>query len=327
MARPELLVLTWTPQWRCTRFAEALGTRAVVPAPFVSGAPWPVRYLVQGLATLVVLARARPRAVLFTNPPAIAGIPLVIAGRLLGIRVWADCHSGPWTDPRWMRFDRIHRWVMRRCDGALIHSPPLLDAHGSEAPRALLSWTPPLQDLSGHASSAIRSTGAAPQGEPYVVAVLSYQVDEPIDALFAAARLRPGVRLRCTGRAPEAVRDSAPANVEFTGFVPDADYVQLLAGAAAVVCLTTWRDAMQQGVADALEAGVPAITTDSPTMRDWAAGTGTATLVEPEDPEAIAAAFDRISASATDLAAGRQVLFDRAERDWQEFLGVALRAG
>jgi hypothetical protein len=49
-----------------------------------------------------------------------AGLVIVALARLSGARVWADSHSGAFNDPRWSRFERLHRWLMRRCAGVLV---------------------------------------------------------------------------------------------------------------------------------------------------------------------------------------------------------------
>lgn len=306
------LFISWTPEWRTERLAQASGTSALVPAGFARGWPWPLRYATQAVATTWHVVRTRPDFVTFQNPPALTGLLLVLLGRVLRFDVWADCHSGPWLDPRWVRFRRLNDWVLARCAGALFHNPQLMADAGGAVPTAVLSWTPPLEDLSDAAALAA--------ADAYVVMVCSYHPDEPTDEVFAAARELPDVRFKLTGKAPPEFVDRAPGNVEFTGFLPTDDYWRLLQSARAVICLTKYPNTMQQGIAEALEAGVPGVSVDTATMRDWRDGSDTSTLIDWQQPADIARgvrwALDQ--AGAYD-SLGRERLLQRSHDQFAAF--------
>lgn len=311
MSSPPLdaVFISWTPQWRADRFSVHFRQGTVIPGAFAAAWPWPARYLAQSLATTLYLLRRRPKAVIFTNPPPVTGLVLVVLSWLLRFQVWADSHGEPWSNPRWMRWGPIHRWVLSRCDGGLFHNPQTLADFGHETPTPLLSWTPPLLDL--------RPAAPRPGSGTYVATVMSYHDDEPVGEIFAAAALLPDVIFKLTGNASPEVRAGAPANVEFTGFVSVPEFERLVQDSAVVLCLTMTPDTMQQGIADALEAGVPGITNDNPTMRAWRDGTSTCDLVDWRSPPAIAAAVQRAFDGGAYDEAGRRRLVARSHEQFE----------
>ena len=319
--KPDGLFITWTPEWRTERLAEGFGGTSLLPAPFARKWPWPLRYVTQAIATTWHVVRRRPQLVSFQNPPPLTGLVLVVLSRMLRFDVWADCHSAPWLDPLWMRFDRLNRWVLARCRGGLFHNLEMLEEHGRETPEAILSWTPPLCDL--HDPVAAAAAGS----HPYVVVVCSWSRDEPIEEVLTAARLLPDVPFKVTGNAPDDMRAGAPDNVTFTGYLAVPDYWKLLQGAATVMCMTRYPKTMQQGIAEALEAGVFGVSSNTQTMRDWRAGTDTCALVDWREPAAIAAAVrDGIGRNGSYDHAGRERLLARSHDQFQEFVDAARTA-
>lgn len=145
---------------------------------------------------------------------------------------------------------------------------------------------------------------AIPEGNPtvtpsdYLICPVSYANDEPIDEILAAARLTPRLSWRLTGRAPARVRDRAPHNVEFTGFVEPAAYDEMLRRSLGVVALTTRKHTMQRAGYEAFSAGVPLLTSDFPELREFHAHS--ACYARPQ-ARAIAAAAHELVARRDDL--------------------------
>jgi glycosyltransferase involved in cell wall biosynthesis len=102
-----------------------------------------------------------------------------------------------------------------------------------------------------------------------IVCPVSYSNDEPIEAILKAAASLPDTRWVLTGRAPREVKDAASSNVEFTGFLDDAAYDELLNNAGLVVALTNRRDTMQRAAYEALVRTVPIVTSDFQVLREF----------------------------------------------------------
>jgi glycosyltransferase involved in cell wall biosynthesis len=103
------------------------------------------------------------------------------------------------------------------------------------------------------------------------VLVSSFCDDEPTaDFLRAAAQL-PGVHFHVTGNTKHLaaeIRQLAPPNVRFTGFLSNEEYVGLLMAADGVMALTIRDHTMQRAAYEAVYLGKPVITSDFPILRD-----------------------------------------------------------
>jgi glycosyltransferase involved in cell wall biosynthesis len=70
-------------------------------------------------------------------------------------------------------------------------------------------------------------------------------------------------------RARKTFLQHHPKNVNFTGFLPDEEYLGLLRGVQAIIVLTTHNHTMQRGACEAVSLGKPIITSDWPVLRSY----------------------------------------------------------
>ncbi len=268
--------VSWTPHSRARDLSARLGAAYLVPARFVLGWWWPLRYGVQAVTTIVRLLSLRPSVVLFTNPPCVSGVACLIGARLARAQCWADCHSGAYNDARWTRFARLNEFVLRRCSGAIFHNVVLATEQEGAAPRSVTLSVYSMRDR-----SAADSWGAkVVSGRPLALAVCSHALDEPIEAIIAAAELLPDVDFALTGSAPAGMAERLPANVRATGWLSDDDFDRTLSEAAVIMSLTTREATMQNGLIEALEHRRPVVTSDSQALRGWARGIPGVLLVD-----------------------------------------------
>jgi hypothetical protein len=314
---PSRCFVSWTQLSRASAVARALDARLYCPPPRSRKWPAPIRYGVQAFRTVRHIARTRPSDVLFTNPPVVAGVVLVIVGRLFGIRLWADTHSGAFNDPRWVRFSRLNDWVMRRCAGVIVTNRPLAERVESAGGRPLLL------NLVAEGPAARIDDNAET-----LLAPLSYSFDEPVRELLDAVALVPEVHVTLTGRAPAWVVRSAPPNCTVTGWLSTPDYERVLSRAAGVICLTTRDLTMQMGAFEALEYGLPILASGTSVLRDYL-NQGGAAFVEDHKPESLAEALRRFWRRRDQLMKeamiAQRVMFARAELELVE-LEAALAA-
>jgi glycosyltransferase involved in cell wall biosynthesis len=105
-----------------------------------------------------------------------------------------------------------------------------------------------------------------------VVVINTFSPDEPVEAVLEAAEGLPEVQFYITGdpiRAKKTFLRNPPANVQFTGFLPDAEYFGLLKSAQAIMVLTTDDHTMQRGACEAVSLARPIITSDWPLLRSY----------------------------------------------------------
>ena len=309
----DAVFLVWGPPGRGPRsraFGQALGMDVL----FISATKRRGRlaalykYPVQGVRTLALLIRRRPRVVFVQSPPS----PLVIAAwaytKVTRARFVVDAHSCAmrsvyWTRPRW-----LSRALTRDAAATIV-----TNGHYASTVRA-----------EGGRSIVIRDVPVTPPpAEPavttglHVMVVNTFAPDEPLAQIVEAARALPDVTFHVTGDLARigGVAPDAPANVRFTGFLSDEDYRSLMAAAGAVMCLTTHDHTMQRGACEALWAGRPIVTSDWELLRDYFdAGTEHVD----NSAEAIAEAVRRIGAEGPRYEREIEDLQARRRREWDE---------
>lgn len=220
-----------------------------------------LRYAIQTIWTLRWLMRSRRRAIFVQHPPSIAAWVVALYARLSAAAYVIDAHSATFQFERWKRPHAVHRWLMRHAAAVLVTDPFWADRVTELGGRPLV-----VPDI------PVDPPPARPVARPagFTVAVVNtWAADEPIDAVIGAARRDPETSFLVTGRIDVARRrfPVPPANVLFTGFLPDETYHGLLASADAVMCLTTRDHTMQRGACEALLHARPVITSDHALLR------------------------------------------------------------
>jgi glycosyltransferase involved in cell wall biosynthesis len=243
---------------RSAAIARYLGLEPVWAPAWTRRRPAPVRYLAATVLTAKALLRTTRGPVIVMLPPTPALLVVLLSRFVRRGRVMADLHSGVFLYPRWRRLLRPTLRLLRR------HAAIVTNESQAEICRRAGIETYVLDD------PLVPAPFPAPEPEDrYVLAALSYEYDEPVSEMLQAARDHPDVRFVFTGSAPEDVIRAAPPNVEFSGFVPREEFVQLLRGAGVVLALTTEQDTMQRAAYEALEQVVPVVTSDTQVLREY----------------------------------------------------------
>lgn len=245
---------------RSEGLAEQVGARTYY---FDIGRPrLPVllRYLANAVATVSVLLRVRPRAVIVMLPP----VPVLMVVRawtaLSGAVVVSDMHSGVFNKAKWMWATEL---TLRFAVGghAVVTNEPMAET----CRRAGL----PTLVLHDTLSEPTAPRTRAAEGPPMVLVPLSWDTDEPVREILAAAARRPDLRWVLTGRAPEEYRRAAAEHVEFPGYVSNEEYDQLLGTADVVLALTTREDTLQRAGYEAANGARPLVTSATAALKDF----------------------------------------------------------
>lgn len=250
---------------RSAGLAEALG----IDSYYVTGGtgPAPVRYLRAWRDTARILRQRKPQAVVVMQPPVIALLSVAITTPHV-TRILGDLHTGVFTDPKWKWALRLTMRILRNRGVAIVTGTELAmraSRYGVEA-------------LEMH---DIITSVSVTEGEPdsdvvtgllsrdYALVPLAYAFDEPLEELIQAARNHQEITWVLTGRPPQSVRDAAPENVVFPGFVTNEDYGRLVANATVMVALTTQEDTMQRVGYEAIGSGIALVISDTKVLRDF----------------------------------------------------------
>jgi len=265
--------------------------------------PAPLRYAVAAARTWRLLSRLRPRLVLAVSPPVFAPLVAWLWCGLHGAAVIVDCHPpGCFDSERWAWAVPLHRFLLRRCRLALVHTWPN---------QALVeSWGAPVLLLPDDVPEAPAAPDAG-AGDGVVVAG-SFDGNEPVAEVLAAAALLPDVRFTLTGdaaRLPRGIVAEAPPNVAFTGYLAYPEFLATVAAAGVVAVFTNDPGAHTPRAAfEAVGAGRPLVLLDLAGQR---ATFGAAAVFTAPEPSAMAAAVRRALAERPALAERSRMLAAR----------------
>jgi Glycosyl transferases group 1 len=287
----------------------------------------PLRYLVQGWKTWRFLERERPEVVLVQSPPIFA--PLVVAA-WCGLRgntrpsgrkaLYAiDCHPATWYNRHWRWALPLLRLLTRRAAVTLCTNEGAQDilriwrARGFFLSDGLPTLSPP--------TGTIGSVG-----ETRVGVIGSFDLDEPVAEVFAAARLLPQVTFYVVGdpnRLPAKLLAQKPENLTLTGFLRGGDYSGLLKNMQGLVVLTNESKALNCAAYEAVVAGKPTVVSDWLEMRRcFSRGF----IYVMNTPEAIAGGIKKMlddqATLTTEVMALRSELADRRQPRLEELAAI-----
>lgn len=225
-----------------------------------------LRYLELVSRTLRAVLSARPAVLLVQNPSVALTILAVLLRPWFHYRLVVDAHNEaiePYIYPNWP-MPSIARWLMRYADLTIVTNSQLaavVSAAGGEP--GILPDAIPEPPQIHHAELA---------GACSICVVNTFAPDEPLDRIAdAAGVLGDDYRFYVTGakaRLPQALAERAPANVEFCGFLSEADYWALLGNCDLVIDLSCMPNCLVCGAYEAIAVGTPMILTDNPASRE-----------------------------------------------------------
>ncbi|MBN1487733.1 MAG: glycosyltransferase [Anaerolineae bacterium] len=224
-----------------------------------------LKYFVQGLQTVGLLFRKRPRVIFVQNPPIFGPMVVYLWSLMSGAKFIIDSHTDALRASWWEWSLPIHRFLSRRAMTTIVTNEHLYEMVRDWDAAAFILTDVPSQFQIGTFDKMDRDAFN-------IVMISTASYDEPIDQVMSAIAKLPDINLYITGnyaRAHQHVIDNAPPNVHFTGYLPDDEFYGMLTTASAVMCLTTENHTMQSGASEALWLSKPIITSDWPILREY----------------------------------------------------------
>jgi glycosyltransferase involved in cell wall biosynthesis len=269
-----------------------------------------LKYAVQWLTTARILAAERPAMTAVMSPPLVAAIPAFWHAWRTGGGVLIDAHSAAFLHPRWRRWQWLQRALCRRAVTTIVHNERIAEL---------------VREAGGHATVVEDVPVVYAKVDPFertaaftAAVVCSFNYDEPVEAIWDAARLLPDVQFHVTGNPKhlkDPIKSARPQNVSLTGFLSVPAYGGLLSSADVVITLTTRDHTMLRGAYEAIYQGTPVIVSDWPLLRQ---SFPEGALHVDNSPAAIADAVRRIQASLSGYRAGAQRLREAKLERWQD---------
>lgn len=221
------------------------------------------RYLLSSFATIWRLILEKPDIVFTINTPIPLLTVIYLYCKATGARYILDSHSGPFNDPKWEWSKPLYAFIARRAFlniNTNSHHKMIVEQWGG---RSRIMSDIPIDHTEEYQRSSV--------GEKSIAVVSSFMYDEPMVEIWNAAAQLPDVTFYVTGdekKADQYLLDNKPDNLEFTGFIPIADYFSLLVSVDAIMVLTTRNHTMQMGAYEALSLEQPIITSDWPILHE-----------------------------------------------------------
>lgn len=228
----------------------------------------PFEYVVKAVKTLGLLVTQRPEVLWLQLPPTVL-LYLGYVYRALLKRdavIIADCHNATFRKP-WIVLPGVVS-LLNRCALVLVHSEQV------EQQAKALGISPALVYLLEDPPGAIALSKAAPAEDtqlsytyPWVLCPCSFNRDEPIEELIAAARLVPKVTFVITGKPSRAkgIHDLSdlPSNVVLSGFLALEEFDRLLVNTDVILGLTKLDGIQLSAAVEAVSVGTPMVLSDT----------------------------------------------------------------
>jgi glycosyltransferase involved in cell wall biosynthesis len=203
--------------------------------------------------------------VVVTNPPIFAALVAYGCARVIGASVIMDSHPGGFGvmgDRVGARLQRLHRWLVRRV--------ALVIVTGETWSNQVESWEGTAVVVH-EAPSDWDCPAPTRHDRLRVLFAARFAADEDPEAVVGAARRLPECDFTLTGEVAScssAVRESAPDNVTFVGFLDHDDYRAAVQATDVVVTLTSEPTSVMRAAYEAVYARRPVVVSDWPLGRE-----------------------------------------------------------
>lgn len=308
--KQDILWITWQRHRRSRELAAALGADL---HEVISSRARPWKYVPLVLRTTLLCLRRRPSLVFVQCPSIFLAMLAACLRPLLRYRLVCDLHNEairPFLHNTTLQKGLL-RWIWRSADLNFVTNEGLKDTVERAGGSAFVL---PDRIPKGIAAAGTRTTASA---AATVVFVCTYEADEPFREVIEAGRLLPAtVHTYVTGNYTR-VRDlpEVPPNVHLTGFLPDAEYENLLNRADVIVDLTAMEDCLVCGGYEAAAVGKPFVTSDTAALRNYF---HSGTLYTIHSQAAIADAIRRALDNRDPLAREMCRLRVELDEDWEK---------
>lgn len=255
--------------WHCSRrtevLAEALGL--VLFARQIEGNGIK-RHMLSTFWSFYILLRYRPKTI-FLQYSFLLMIIIAIYKTLTfySVTVISDCHTKAIKrsihGPLQKLFQMLKRWSLGRADVLIVSNAGLVKDAKEYNPSIMIQ-----PDIIPRLNPA----KFAYSGSQYCIFVMSYAEDEPVELILQAAIvLADDMKVFLSGRAPNNIvqRFKNYPDIEFTGFLPDGEYSNLLTNASCIIALTNEDNCLQCAGYEALAVEVPLVTSDTDALRKY----------------------------------------------------------
>lgn len=259
--------ISWERHRRTKELANHFGITVYY---LISRLPRIFKYPILIYKTYKIINKSRPEIVVVQNPSVILALICCLFKKIYNFRLVVDLHNGaivPETELQKKLFF-IYRYVHRNSDVNIVTNNNLKQKIEIPFNKTLvLPDRLPFFDDKICSPELIKGIG------DYYVAISTFGIDEPYKEIIeAAGLLRDDIKIIITGnhlKCPRELKDNAPGNLLFSGFLPDDEYAGLLYNSRGVIDLTTRKDCLVCGAYESVSLGKPLVLSDTEVLRNY----------------------------------------------------------
>jgi len=266
---------SWEDHRRSRELANAFGAEYIFLSSYSSRF---IRYIKLSISTVRKLILYRPSTVFCQNPSIVLATVLVLFKRVLNYNLIVDRHSNfkfEHQDSRsiiWRAFWFLSKYTVKRADLTIVTNKDLsLVCNSWGGKSAVLPDKIPdltVADTDRDSETPILNDNFTPK----VVAITTFDSDEPISDMFEAARIiGDEFEVYFTGNykkrfISDGAGDLVPKNVTLLGFIPESSYRVALSRADVILVLTSKDLILNCGAYEAVSLNVPMVIANTKTM-------------------------------------------------------------
>jgi glycosyltransferase involved in cell wall biosynthesis len=228
----------------------------------------PLDYIIKGIRTGCLLLKNKPQILWIQLPPTpLMYIVLLYKKIHRKSIVIVDCHNGAlWG--KWKKYLDTNK--LNRCDIIIVHNRVIRDIAsnlGIDSKKLII-----LEDKPTAKNQNNKHICSLKTERPQILMPCSFNVDEPLDIVFEAARQIPDVDILISGDAKRGASlfdySKKPDNVNLLGYLPQDDYETVFIQSDLILALTT-EDHIQLSVAnEAVGFEVPMVISDTKLLQE-----------------------------------------------------------
>lgn len=258
--------ITWESQRRNKSLSKKLNAKYF---EILTNKPWFIRYPVNLLKTLFIYRREQPHLIFVQNPSIVLALFSVLYGKFFNVPVVVDAHNaGVYPlEGASTCFNKIAIYIFRKASLTLVTNASLSEyvhENGGSAfvlPDPLPEFPVPKKITQNNSTYS-------------VLFICTWAADEPyLEVIKSAQNLDDSITIHITGKVREKelqkIQSLVARNINFTGFLPDEDYIALLYSSDIIIDLTTRENCLVCGAYEAVTSETPLILSDKRILREY----------------------------------------------------------
>ena len=227
----------------------------------------PFDYIVKGIEMVCLLLKHRPHVVWVQLPPTpLLNIVLIYRNIFRQRILIVDCHNGMFWG-KWKKY--LNKNMLNKCDIVVVHNRIIRDiaiSNGIEENKLIVLEDKPAQKKLN--TVVCRKNTERPQ----VLMPCNFNVDEPLETVFDAAKQIPDINILISGPKERGASlfdySKKPENVIFTGYLSLKDYEAVFRQSDLVLGLTTESHIQLSVANEAAGFEIPMVISDTPLLRE-----------------------------------------------------------